>query len=262
MLNSSVEEKTLKIIPRPPIVFILSILVIFFILLALYFKFVGPIPVSVTSTVTTKTDIFTTTSEGKATAVPDIAIVNLGITVNHSSVKEAQNEANRIINKISEDIKKLGINEKDIKTTSYNLSPNYDWSLEKQRITGYQITINLEVKVRDFDKINQVIDSATSDGANLIGGLVFSVDESKLKELQAKAREEAIKEAKEKAQEIAKAGGMKLGKIVNIQESFASPWEPRPLMFEKTAGGAGEPTQIEPGEQEIKISITLSYEIR
>ena len=256
------EEQTIKIIPKPPLLAMAGCLAGFFLLAALYFRFVGPIPISMTSIVTTKTDLFTVQGEGKVTAVPDMATVNLGITVSRASVKEAQNEANRVMNKITEEIKKLGVQEKDIKTTSYNLNPNYDWSGGKQRITGYQITINLKVKVRDFDKINQVIDSATTNGANLVGGLQFSVDEPKLKELQAKAREEAIKEAKEKAEEIAKAGGMNLGKIVNIQENIITPWEPRPLMLEKAAGGAGEPTQIEPGEQEIKISVTLSYEVK
>lgn len=257
------EEQTLRLVPKPPILTIASFLIGFFVLAALYFRFVGPIPVSMTSIVTTKTDLFTTTGEGKVTAVPDIAQVNLGITVNRASVKEAQNEANSTINKIASNIKKLGIDEKDLKTTSYNLSPSYDWSSGKQRITGYQITINLAVKVRDFDKINQVIDTATADGVNLVGGLGFSVDEARLKELQKKAREEAVEEAKEKAENLASAAGIKLGRIVNIQESLVSPWEPRPIplmSLEKTS--EGEPTQIQPGEQEIKISVTLSYEVK
>lgn len=256
------EEKNCKCLHKPPVI-LFSIFLVFFILLALYFKFVGPIPLSINSTVTTKTDLFTATGEGKVNATPDIAKVNLGITVSRLAVKEAQNEANNTINKISGDIKKLGINEKDIKTTSYNLSPSYDWSSGKQRITGYQITINLEVKVRDFDKINQVIDTATADGANLVGGLQFTLEESKLKELQSKVREEAVNEAKEKAESLAKAAGVKLGRIVNVQENLATPWEPRPMMaLEKAGGGGEEPTNIEPGEQEIKISVTLSYEIK
>jgi uncharacterized protein YggE len=235
----------------------------FFLLLALFFKFFGPIPVSITSTVTTKTDIFTTTGEGKVTAPPDIAIVNLGITVSQEKVLACQDQANKTINKIQEDIKKLGISEKDIKTTTYTLNPTYDWTSGKGRITGYEITINLEVKVRDFDKINSVIDTATADGANLLGNLQFSIDDPRLKELQGQAREEAIKEAKEKAESLARAGGIKLGRILNIQENVVSPWIPRPYMAKELAAGPEEAkTQISPGEQEIKISVTLSYEIQ
>ncbi len=256
------EEQTFKIIPKPPIVFLLSGFLIFFFLLALYFKFGSPIPIAMTSIVTNKTELFTTQGEGKVTAVPDIAQINLGVTINRVTVKETQNEANRIINKISEALKKLGIGEKDIKTTGYNLNPTYDWTGGGQRITGYQININLEVNARDFDKINEIIDTATTDGANLVGGLQFKVEEQKLKELQKKAREEAVREAKEKAESLASAAGMRLGKIVNIQENQVTPWEPRPLMLEKAVGQAGAPTQIEPGEQEIKITVTLSYEVK
>lgn len=256
------EEKTLKIIPQPPVFKILAAFIGFLILLALYFRFIGPIPLSLTSTVTTKTDVFTSTGEGKAVATPDIAKVTLGITVNQVKVSTAQEQANKTINKIQEDIKKLGISEKDIKTTRYDLNPNYDWSGGKQRITGYQITVNLEVKVRDFDKINSVIDTATADGANLIGNLEFLLDDPKLKEVQNKAREEAVKEAKEKAQSLAKAAGIKLGKIINVQENVVSPFEPRPVSLEKTEGAGETPTQIVPGEQEIRISVTLTYETR
>ncbi|MFZ5366287.1 MAG: SIMPL domain-containing protein [Patescibacteria group bacterium] len=256
------EEKTLRIIPQPPILKMFVVFVGFLILLALYFKFIGPIPVSLTSTITTKTDVFTSTGEGKAVATPDIAKITLGITVNQPQVKLAQDQANKTINKIQEDIKKLGISEKDIKTTRYDLNPTYDWREGKQRITGYEITINLEVKVRDFDKINSVIDTATADGANLVGSLQFSLDDPKLKEVQNKAREEAVKVAKEKAQSLARASGIRLGKILNAQENIISPWEPRPIALEKTVGAEETPTQIIPGEQEIRISVTLTYETR
>lgn len=253
----------LKTIPRPQLLLILVSLFLFFLSLALFFKFIGAIPLSMNSTVTTKTDLFTTTGEGKVTAVPDIVKINLGLTASAQTVKEVQNQANQVINKIGDDLKSLGIEDKDIKTTSYNLSPAYDWASGKQKITGYQITVNLEVKVRDFDKINSVIDTATTDGANLVGNLQFSVEEERLKKLQKQAREEAVKEAKGKAENLASAAGIKLGRIVNIQENLTSPFEPRPvpmMALEKT--GAGEPTQIEPGEQEIKVSISLSYEVR
>lgn len=249
----------------PKQIFYLPVIAIttFFLALFLYTKFVGSIPFSATFTTTTKTDLFQVTGEGKVTAVPDIAQVNLGITVSRSTVKAAQEEANRVINKITDGLKKLGVAEKDIKTTNYSLHPDYDWTEGKQRVTGYQVTINLEVKIRKFEKINEVIDLTTAEGANLIGGLSFTVDEEKLKDLQVKARQEAVKVAKEKAESLAKAAGIKLGRIVNVQENIVSPWEPRPFMaLEKAAGAPEEKTQVQPGESEIRVSATLSYEIR
>lgn len=256
------EEKTLKIIPKSPVVLLLLGFFVFFILLALYFKFVGPIPVSVNSVVTTKTDLFTVSGEGKVVATPTIAKINLGISTNSATVKEAQNQANQIINKIIEDLEKMGIEKKDIKTTSYNINPNYDFSSGKQRITGFQANINLEVTARDLDKVNQVIDTATADGANLVGGLQFTIADEKLKELQKQARDEAIKKAKEKAQSLSQSAGINLGKIVNVQEEGNQFMPPRFTAMDTAMGGGGEPTKVEPGEQEIVVSVSLSYEIR
>lgn len=254
------EEKTVKVVPQPPVLAIILAPLVFFLLLALYSRFLGPLPISVTSTVTSKTDLFTTSGEGKVTAVPDIAQINLGITANSTTVKEAQNQANAVMNKIIKDLRGQGIEEKDIQTTSYYVNPNYDYNSGSPRITGYEVRINLETKVRDFEKINSVIDTATADGANLVGGLSFSVNDEKLKELQKEARVKAVAAAKEKAEELSRASGIRLGKIINVQEGFSSPYQPRYFGEMAMIGAAKESTQVQPGEQEIQVNITLTYE--
>ena len=224
-------------------------------------KIFGPVPLSINSVVTNKSNVFSVSGEGSITAVPDTATINLGIVVSKSTVKETQTTANSIINKIQDDLKKLGIPDKNIKTISYNLNPSYDWTSSIRKITGYQINTNLEVKVTDFEKINQVIDTATADGANLVGNLQFSVNDDKLKDLQKQAREEAVKQAKEKAQDLANVSGLKLGKLIDVQES-SNPLI-RPMVYDLAVTGKDTTpaeTQVAPGEQEIKSSITLSYE--
>ena len=236
----------------------LSILVI----LTLYFRFVGPIPFSVTQTTTEKKATFDVDGEGKVTAIPDTAEINLGIQVNKPTVEAAQKEANEKINKITDELKKLGIEEKFIKTINYSLYPEYDYRAG-QKIVGYNVNITLKIKVKDFDKINQVIDTATSLGANQIGNLSFTIDDEKLEELKMEARKQAIEKAKKKAKEIANAAGLKLGRIVNISESTPSnSYYPSPLLRKTDIGGIGEEqkTGIQPGESEITVSIILSYE--
>lgn len=232
------------------------------IIILLSLKIFGPIPVSLNSIVTNKTNIFSVSGEGSVVAVPDTATINLGITVTKPKVKEAQASANSIINKIQDELKKNGIPEKNIKTENFNLNPSYDWSDRTNQITGYQININLSVKVTDFDKINTVIDLATANGANLVGNLQFSVNEDKLVELQQQAREEAVTKAKQKAQNLAKASGLKLGKLIDVQENSNPVIRPSyagTALLEK-ATPSDTNTQISPGEQEIKINLTLSYE--
>jgi len=232
------------------------------VILTLYFRFIGPIPFSVTQTTTEKKATFDVEAEGKVTAIPDTAEINLGIQVNKPTVEAAQKEANEKINQVTAELKKIGIEEKFIKTINYSVYPDYDYRVG-QKIIGYNVNITLKVKVKDFEKINKVIDIGTSLGANQVGGLNFTIDDEKLEELKMEARKQAIDKAKKKAKEIAKAGGIKIGRLVNISENLVA-YPPMPLTArEMGVGGAPEEkttTQIQPGESEISISVILSYE--
>jgi len=230
------------------------------IILSLYFRFIGPIPFSVNQTTTEKKSTFDVEATGKALAVPNTAQINLGIQINKPTVKEAQNEANEKINSTTQAIKKLGVEEKNIKTINYSVYPNYDYRAG-QKINGYNINITIQVKVNDFDKVNQVIDTATSLGLNQIGSLEFTLDDEKLEEIEMQARKEAIQKAKNKASEIAKTGGLRLGKIVNISENLTNTY-PTPFLKSTGIGGEAEDqrTEIQPGQSEITISVIVSYE--
>lgn len=235
---------------------------LFFVLLIAYTKLIGPIPFSLQSIVTNKTDTFAVSGEGKVTMVPDIAIVHVGVTAQGANVTRVQEELNVKINAMSEAIKKLGVDAKDIKTSYYNISPTYDYSAANQRITGYQANSNLTIKVRKIDNANAVIDAATSQGANQVGGVSFDVDDKTKAENE--AREAAVADAKSKAEAAAKAAGFKLGRVINYSEGGGS--APRPMMYDSAKtlpiAGGGEPTQVEPGSSEISVNVTLSYEIQ
>lgn len=220
----------------------------------------GPsIPIS--SVVSQKQDFFAVSGEGKVTVVPDTAIVSLGITLNKPTVKAAQNEVNSIISEITKSLKALDIDAKDIQTSNYSIYPQYDYqTAEGNRISGYQVSANLTVKVREFDKVNQVVDQATAKGANNIGGIQLTVDETKQKELLQQAREMAVKDAKSKAESLASAAGMTLGKIVNIQEDANN--FPRPMMGMMAIADSAPKTNIQPGSTDISTSVTLFYETR
>lgn len=236
-----------------------------FVILITFFVFnkFGP-PFSFTSTVTQKQDLFTVSGEGKVTVVPDTGIVDLGINLTRPTVKTAQTEVNNIINKISSDTKKLGVDSKDIKTSNYSIYPEYDYRTGTGRITGYRVQASISIRVRDLEKINQVIDSATAGGANTVSGINLTVDEEKQKELLKEARELAVKEAKTKAESLASAAGITLGRIINVQESDNN--TPRPVAFlakDASVGmGGGGNTEIQTGSTDIISNVTLSYETK
>jgi uncharacterized protein len=236
----------------------IAILIVFF----LYVKLAGPIPFSVNSIQTTKANYFSVSGTGKATGIPDTARLSIGVTKTALTIADAQNQTNVAAKRIIEDLKRLDIKEKDIKTTDYNVNPKYDYSRGDQNIIGYTVTQTIEVNVTPIDVANKVIDVSTLDGANLVGGITFTFNDKTKKDLENKARAEAVKIAKEKAATLSKATGIRLGKIVDVQESNG--YSPRPI-YEMMAKGAGDvaastPTQLQPGENSINIDITLSYE--
>ena len=247
--------------PRSLSFALISILFIFICLFA-FFKIFGPIPFFVQNVNTSKASLFTVDGTGDMSIIPDTAMISLGVSKTETTVDTAQNEVNAISNKITQDLKNLGINVKDIKTTNYSVNPQYDYSMNSQKITGYIVSEDIEVKLQPIDKANAAIDLATNDGANQVGGVQFVVDDAKQKELENEARAKAIADAKQKAQTLANAAGMHLGRIVDIQENSQG-INPRPypvMMDAAVAKTAGAPTQLNPGENKVTSTVTLSYE--
>lgn len=244
-----------------PFLYIAFTLVTFFILLFAYTKFAGPIPFYINSVTTQKNEAFSVTGEGSVFIKPDVALVSVGISANASTVKQAQDQINIIINKVSESIKRAGVDAKDIKTVSYNIYPTYDYTSRTQRITGYSAATNLSIKVRQIDKANDVIDAATAAGANQVGGVSFDIDDKTKAENE--ARSKAIEAAKKKAENAAKAGGFNLGRLINYSENFQGvPIALRSLSVGAPGKDSATTTEIEPGTNEVRVSVTLSYEIR
>src|SRR3989338_3289786 len=232
----------------------------FFILLFTFTKLFGPIPFSVTSVTTQKSDTFQVSGTGEVSVPPDVASINVGVQAQAPTVKEVQEQLNSNIKRVSEAIKQVGVDQKDIQTTNYSINPNYDYRGTTQRITGYTASSNLSIKVKQIDKANDVIDSATASGANQVGGIFFEVDDKTKAENE--ARQKAVDEAKRKAQEAAKVAGFKLGRIINYSEDFGG--GPIPLPYAMGAAEskiAAQPTQDEPGSTEITVTVTLSFEI-
>jgi len=206
----------------------------------------------------------TISGEGKVTAIPDIAQISLGIQTEKWKVVDAQKENAEKMNKIIKDLKDMNIDDKDIKTTNYSIYPRYDWNEGVQILRGYQVSQDVMVKVRDLEKVGDILDTAASSGANQIGGLNFTIDEPE--DLRQQAREEALVNAKEKAEALAKVAGAKLGKLVSFNESssgYATPYYADYAMEAKTMGmgGGGGMPEVEPGSQEIIINVTVTYEV-
>ncbi|HJX59525.1 MAG TPA: SIMPL domain-containing protein [Patescibacteria group bacterium] len=238
----------------------MSLIIAFFVFLFVYSKFGPTIPFSVFSQ--DRGTPLMVEGTGKVSVVPDIAKISVGIEESGTTLAAVQKSANEKSKSLTEMLKKSGVEEKDIKTTNYSVFPEYDYQSRTPRITGYRVSISYEVKIRDFDKVNEILVSVTSAGANIVGSVSFEVnDETRNKKL-GEAREEAVKEARDNAESLAKSAGVTLGKILNISESRGIPV---PVSLRESGIGGTEPItapDITPGETEISVTVSVSWEIR
>ena len=199
--------------------------------------------------------------EGKAVAKPDIGQVSLSVISDAATVVAAQKDNTDKMNKITQVVKEIGVKEDDLKTANYNVSPRYQYSVGKSTIIGYEVSQTLEVKIRDLDKVGEVLGQATNAGANQVGALNFTFDDPA--KLNTEARQKAIDNAKAKARELTKALGVTLGKVVSFSENTAG--SPAPMMYASDAlgkgGGGISIPDVQTGQNDIVIDVNISYEI-
>ncbi len=197
----------------------------------------------------------TVSATGSVALVPDVARVSVGVTVTKPKVKAARDAAGKAMSEIIAAVKALGIDERDIKTTSIDLSPQYGNS-STPRIIGYRMSQQLQVTVRDLDKAGDVVDTATAKGATEVNGLWFEVsDPAKAMD---EARAAAIAKARTSARAMASAAGVALGAVVSISESSVA--VPGPYYYGDTLR-ATDLTPVQPGTQDVQASVTVVFEI-
>ncbi|MDD4352351.1 MAG: SIMPL domain-containing protein [Candidatus Gracilibacteria bacterium] len=215
---------------------------------------------------------FSVTGEGEAVGIPDVAQFGFSVlTEGDTDIAKIQTENTTKMNEIVAYLKEQGVEEKDIKTSNYNLSPRYqyhscrdDGVCPPAEIVGYSINQTVSSKLREFDKIGDVLAGVVSKGANDVNGPNFTIDDTTLVENEARAA--AMQNAKEKADAIATAGGFKIGKLLSIYEE--QPYIPYYDNYAYADGMGGmakaemAPSPvIEPGSQEVTVKINLTYEI-
>ena len=196
----------------------------------------------------------TVSASGSVSLVPDVARVGVGITVSKSTVRATRDAAGTAMNSIIAGLKALGIDEKDVRTTSIDLSPQYA-NGSPTRIVGYAMSEQLQVTVRDLDKAGDVIDTATAKGATDVNGLWFEVSDPDASRDQARAA--AIATARTSAQAMAVAAGVSLGNVVSIVESSVS----YPMPYAAGAAVRDAATPVEPGTQDVEATVTVVFEI-
>lgn len=214
----------------------------------------------------------TVMGSGEATIIPDIARITFTVQETAASVAEAQEAATNRTNQALEAMREQGVEESDLKTLSYNVYPQYDYGqpcypgmvcpTRAPRITGYQVSQSVEVKVRDTENVGQVLEALGTLGVQNIGGPDFGMDDKDAGKDEARA--EAIADAREKAKQLAKDLGVRLGKVVSYYEENAYPGMPYDGYYGK-GGAMMETAQSAPslptGENESVVRVNVTFEI-
>lgn len=213
--------------------------------------------------------------QGKVEYKPDTANVTLGVRVDRAgSTGEALEQLNVKIKKINDAVLALGISADDIKTQNYNLYPNYDYKDGTSKVSGYNASQNIVIKVRKVDEnsesVNSVVATAGDNGTNEIQGVNYYVDD--VNSLRQKARILAIEDARLKANDLAKAAGIrKLGKVMSWYEDAPMPIDNYGYSDSSMAMGLGgsaretksiTPPQISSGTQDIVVNMGVNFEVK
>lgn len=201
--------------------------------------------------------------EGKVTVVPDVALLSLGVEAQATTVAEAQAQAAIAMDAVMNTLDDYRVASKDIKTQYYSIYPVRRWDNGQEIFLGYRVTNTVRAKIRKIEDIGDIIDAVAGVGGDYIriSSISFTVDDPE--DYYEEAREEAMADAKVKAEQLAKLGGVKLGKPTYISEGGG--YTP-PVIYQdyEIAGALAPPapeTPISPGEMEIQLTVQVVYSI-
>lgn len=225
----------------------------------------GGVPVSNTVTVS---------GEGEAFAVADIASFSFSVIEEAKTVDVAQKAATEKMNRALAFLKE-NVEDKDIKTTSYNIYPKYEYTRQicnqfscppsNSVLVGYEVSQTISVKVRDTEKAGEILSAIGALGVSNVSGLSFTIDDEE--KVAREARKEAIDDAKQKAKELSKDLGVRLVRVVNFNESNGGFPYPSYMKMESAMdaggfGGGGPIPEIPMGENKVTSNVSITYEIR
>ena len=214
------------------------------------------------------TDTITVQGTGQATMAPDVARVSFTVQNTAKTVSDAQAATTKQANAAIDFVKGQGVADKDVKTLSYNINPQYSYTScspnipcpNSPKVTGYQVSETIQVTMRDLTKVGDMLSGLGSLEVQNVSGPAFALDDSTAG--YDAARADAIDKARTQAELLAKQLGVHLGKIVNFSESSGG--YPVPMMY--GLGGAESKAAAAPsvpvGENTYNASVSVTYEIR
>ena len=191
----------------------------------------------------------------------DTLLLDLSVASTASSVSEALASANHSAEAVQSSLLGNGVAKKDLQTSGLNVQASYDYSTGgTPRLTGYQVSESLSAKLGDLGRAGDAIGKAVSAGGNAVRVNGISLDLEDTGVLVSSARDQAFADAKAKAEQYAKDAGRTVGDVVSITEDVATPSPtPMPDAAQLSAPTAGSSVPIQPGSQDVSVSVTVVF---
>lgn len=197
--------------------------------------------------------------EGRAQAVPDVAVATIAVTALDASLTRATRDAGEGARRVLEALAQAGVAKRDLQTARYDvqLERQAPRSTEPPRITGYRVTNAVRARIRDLSRLGSILDRVVGAGANELEGLTFQKEDAAAE--RTRALDAAVRDARSRAEDIARAAGLRLGPVLEIVEGGRAPG-PVPMMGRTMAMSAAVP--VEPGEVEIQARVEVLFALQ
>ena len=206
----------------------------------------------------------TVSASASVRLVPDKATVSFGVTTQEASAELAQSKNAEAVAKVVEVLTARGVEEKSIRTSYYNLYPQYDWSdYGGQRIIGYVVTTSMSVQDQELDELGALLSACVAAGINSVDSVSFLC--SGYDEAYRQALAQAVEAARGKAETLAAAAGKKLGEPISVTEGWqdtSARYGKRVEMAAAEAMTDSAAPVFQAGETEITANVTVSYGMR
>jgi uncharacterized protein YggE len=206
----------------------------------------------------TRLDISAT---GEVSRVPDIAVISAGVVTRSATAVAALADNAARMERVRAALKRAGIADRDIQTSNVSLNPDYRYAENQPpQLTGYSASNTVNVRFRDIKATGKILDALVAEGANQINGPSLTIDkpEAALDE----ARTKAIANGRARAELYARALGMRVVRLLSVSETGGYGGGPVQMMARADMAQAASKTEIIPGEQQLQVTVNLSFELQ
>jgi len=202
--------------------------------------------------------------EGEAAVAPDMAVLSLSVMREAKTAREALDANNSAMAEVIDAIKKFGVADRDLQTAGLQIMPRYNYTnnpdgTQVADLVAYQVVNTLTVRVRDIGKTGEILDKSVSLGVNQGGSIVFTNDDPSATVTE--ARKNAVAEAKAKAETLAQAAGVSLGRILEITDQTYGN-QPMPIEAKAFDRAMAAAVPIQAGENSYRVQVNITYELK